>query len=60
VSNMTCATCGKENEWKLCKTCKGAGSMYTCPACYGEGGKWVCDCDKARAAVAAGLELKGE
>jgi hypothetical protein len=70
MSNMACATCGKVNEWSPCKKCDGAGAVAVegwngmdvddCPDCHGEGGKWVCDCDRARAAVGAGLELKGE
>lgn len=28
MSNMTCATCGKENEWERCKRCGGAGTVY--------------------------------
>lgn len=50
---MTCATCGKENEWKSCEKCEGTGAVNVpgsrwqaklCPDCRGEGGKWVCGC----------------
>ena len=48
MSNMTCATCGKDNTWQPCQECEGTGveAVHLCPTCKGEGGKWVCDCDK--------------